>query len=224
LPRRTRSRSSVHSGLAGLPSRARISRDGTLAATTTFVYGDSYNAPGQFSTRTIVGRTDGTGTAADIEGFELVVDGKVVNADHKNLWGVTFVDDDVFYATAASGKKTWLVKGSLKASRLVSVRPDVECPSLSPDGTRVAFKKRGDLPSGQWRLSVLDLATGRVTETAESRNIDDQAEWLDNGTVIYGMGRQADGTASSDVWAVSADGSGAPRLLIADAWSPAVVR
>jgi hypothetical protein len=210
--------------LAGLPSRARISRDGALTATTTFVYGDSYNAPGQFSTRTVIGRTDGTGDATDIEGFELVVDGKVVTAVDKNLWGVTFVDNDVFYATAASGKKTWLVKGSLAAKRVVSVRQDVECPSLSPDGNRVAFKKRGDLPNGHWRLSVLDLATGRVTETAETRNIDDQAEWLDNATVIYGIGRQGDGTASSDIWAVPADGTGTARLLIADAWSPAVVR
>lgn len=210
--------------LAGLPSRARLSRDGSLTATTTFVYGDSYNSPGQFSTRTLVGRSDGTGEPADIERFSLVVDGKAVSAADKNLWGVTFVDNDVFYATAASAKKTWLVKGSLSGHTLVSLREDVECPSLSPDRTHIAFKKRGGLPAGHWRLSVLDLATGKVTETAETKNIDDQAEWLDDQTVIYGLARNAEGTASSDVWAVAADGTGAPRLLVSDAWSPAVVR
>lgn len=210
--------------LTGLPSRARLSRDGSLTATTTFVYGDSYASPGQFSTRTVVARVDGTGEAYDLEGFQLVTEGKSNAAIDRNLWGVTFVDDDHFYATAASGKKTWLVKGSLSGRRLESVRVDVECPSLSPDGTRVAFKKRGDLPNGHWRLSVLDLKTGQVTETAETKNIDDQAEWLDNDTVIYGIGRQGDGTASSDIWAVPANGSGAPKLLVSDAWSPAVIR
>jgi hypothetical protein len=68
------------------------------------------------------------------------------------------------------------------------------------------------------------LTTGTVTETAETKNIDDQAEWLDNQTVMYGMVRPGEGTASSDIWAVPADGTGAPRLLVSDAWSPAVVR
>jgi Tol biopolymer transport system component len=171
-----------------------------------------------------VARTDGTGEALDLEGFTLVTEGKANASIDRNLWGVTFIDDDTFYATAASGKKTWLVKGTLSGRKLESIRQDVECPSLSPDGTRVAFKKRGDLPNGHWRLSVLDLRTGVVAETAETRNIDDQAEWLDNDTVIYGMGRQADGTASSDIWAVPANGTGTPRLLVSDAWSPAVVR
>lgn len=210
--------------LTGLPNRARISRDGSLTSTTTFVYGDSYASPGQFSTRTHVARTDGTGEAFDLEGFQLFTDGRANNSIDRNLWGVTFVDDDNFYATAASGRKTWLVKGSLSGKRLESVRPDVECPSLSPDGTRIAFKKRGDLPAGHWRLSVLDLRTGQVTETAETKSIDDQAEWLDNDTVVYGMPRTGDGVATSDIWSVPANGTGAPKLLVSDAWSPAVVR
>ena len=210
--------------LPGLPSRARISRDGRLTATTTFVYGDSYASPGQFSTRTHVSPVYEMGEQFDLEAFQLVTDGKPNNAIDRNLWGVTFIDDDAFYATAASGRKTWLVKGSLSGRRMESIRADVECPSLSPDGTRIAFKKRGDLPAGQWRLSVLDLRTGQVTETAETKNIDDQAEWLDNDTVVYGLPRTGDGVASSDIWAVPADGTGAPRLMVSDAWSPAVVR
>jgi hypothetical protein len=210
--------------LTGLPSRARISRDGSLTATTTFVYGDSYASPGQFSTRTHVSPTSGSGEQFDLESFQLVTDGKANNAVDRNLWGVTFIDDDAFYATAASAKKTWLVKGSLSGRRLESIRTDVECPSLSPDGTRVAFKKRGDLPNGHWRLSVLDLRTGQVTETAETKNIDDQAEWLDDDTIVYGLPRTGDGVATSDIWTVPANGTGAPTLMVSDAWSPAVVR
>ncbi|BEL08485.1 PD40 domain-containing protein [Actinoplanes sichuanensis] len=210
--------------LTGLPSRARLSRDGSLVATTTFVYGDSYANPGQFSTRTVVTRTDGE-VVGDIEKFKLVVDGKVITASDKNLWGVTFADDnDRFFATAASGGKTWLVEGSLQARTVTSIRGDVECPSLSPDKTRIAFKKHGDLPAGKWRLAVYNLRTGTEIELAETRSIDDQAEWLDDSTILYGLSHNTDGSASSDVWKVPADGSGKPEVLISDAWSPAVVR
>jgi hypothetical protein len=209
--------------LTGVPSRARLSRDGSLVATTTFVFGDSYANPGQFSTRTIVAGTDGA-VVGDIEKFRLIVDGKVVKAADKNLWGVTFADDNRFYATAASGGKTWLVEGSLSGRTVTAVRSDVECPSLSPDGTRIAFKKHGELSPGKWRLAVYDLRTRAEVVLAEQHSVDDQVEWLDDATVIYGLPREEAGSASSDVWAVPADGTGAPRVLVGDAWSPAVVR
>jgi hypothetical protein len=208
--------------LVGLPSRARISADGTLAATTTFVYGDSYANPGQFSTRTNVSRTDGSSNV-DLERFALVVDGQPTAAVDRNLWGVTFVNDDTFYATAATGGKTWLVKGSISGERMDSIRSDVECPSLSPDGTRIAFKKHGTLRAGSWRLAVLDLTTWQQTLLAEERSVDDQVEWLDNGHILYGLPRDAEATASTDIWSVPADGTGTPQIFVRDAWSPAVV-
>lgn len=209
--------------LTGLPSRARIARDGTLAATTTFVFGDSYANPGHFSTRTLVSTVAGSGNE-DLEQFQLVIDGRTVTATDRNIWGVTFADDDHFYATAAVGDKTWLVQGSLSKRTLTAIRGDVECPSLSPDKTRIAFKKHGDLPHGTWRLAVYDLVTGKETLLAEGRTVDDQAEWLNDTQVIYGLPRGQSGTASSDVWTVPADGTGSPTKLISDAWSPAVVR
>ncbi|MCO8271762.1 hypothetical protein M1L60_14285 [Actinoplanes sp. TRM 88003] len=210
--------------LTGLPSRVRLSRDGALAVTTTFVYGDSYASLGQFSTRTVVTRIGHKGSS-DLETFRLLVDGKRITAADRNFWGVTFADDDRFYATAASGGKTWLVRGSLAQKRLDSIRTDVECPSLSPDGTRIAFKKHGGMAPGHWRLAVYDLRTGVETELAETRSVDDQAEWLDDKTVLYGLPRDgATGAATSDIWATPADGAGPPRVLVPDAWSPAVVR
>ncbi|MEV8509134.1 hypothetical protein AB0368_30455 [Actinoplanes sp. NPDC051475] len=210
--------------LTGLPSRARLSRDGALAATTTFVYGDSYASPGQFSTRTTVTRI-GDGRHAELEKFRLEVDGRAVTSADRNFWGVTFAgDDDTFYATAATGGRTWLVRGTVSGRRMTAVRADVECPSLSPDGIRIGFKKHGDLPAGRWRLAVYDLRTGAETVLAETRSVDDQVVWLDDSTILYGLPRTAaSGAATSDVWAVPADGTGQPRVLVPDAWSPAVV-
>lgn len=209
--------------LAGVPSRARISADGRLVATTSFVLGDSYAAPGQFSTRTVLSHAHGE-PIGDLERFRLVVDGAEVTAADRNLWGVTFADADRFYATAASGGRTWLVAGSISRRTLTALRADAECPSLSPDGRRIVYKKRGDLPPGRWRLAVYDLASGAETLLAETRSVDDQVEWLDDRHVVYGLPRTGDSIATSDVWRVPADGTGAPELLIPHAWSPAVVR
>ena len=59
---------------------------------------------------------------------------------------------------------------------------------------------------------------------AESRSVDDQVEWLDNDTLIYGLPLAGSDAARSNVWKVPADGTGKPSILIHDAWSPAVVR
>lgn len=209
--------------LSGVPSRTRLSRDGTLVATTTFVSGHDYSSPGQFSTETLVTNT-ATHQTTNIEQFALTVNGKAIDAKDRNMWGVTFADDDHFYATAASGSKTWLVRGTLSASRLEAVREDAECPSLSPDGKRIAFKTRAGRPAGQWGISVYDIATGKATAVAEPRSVDDQIEWLDDSQVVYGLPRAGEGPSASDVWVAAADGSGASRVLIPDAWSPAVVR
>lgn len=211
--------------LNGVPSRTRLSPDGSWAATTTFVSGHAYSSPGDFSTETLVTPSSG-GKSLNLEtDFTLYVDGKRNSATNRNLWGVTFAgDDDHFYATAASGAKTWLVRGSLRERTLTALREDAECPSLSPDGTRVAFKTRNGQAEGQWMIAVYDLATGKTTLLTEKHSVDDQIEWLDGSHVLYGLPRSGTGPSASDVWVVPADGTGAPSIFIPDAWSPAVVR
>jgi hypothetical protein len=209
--------------LVGLPSRARISPDGSLVSTTTFVTGHSY-AESSFSTSTVVRRSTGD-VVGDLESFTTMLDGAKLTAVDKNFWGVTFVDDDAFYATASSAGKTWLVRGSLSSRTMTSLRNDVECPSVSPDGTKVAFKTRQGNPApGQWKLAVLDLRTGAESVLPETHSVDDQVEWLDNSHVLYALPRAGSDATVSDIWMMPADASAAPTVFIPQASSPAVVR
>jgi hypothetical protein len=212
--------------LAGIPSRTRMSADGRYASVTTFVSGDSY-AGSSFSTRTIILDVAGHSVVDDLEHFAAQRDGQPFSSTDFNYWGVTFAaDSDRFYATLGTGGHTYLVQGDVAARQVTVLRDGVECPSISPDGTRLAFKKRvaDDLGRVEWRESVLDLATLQDHPLAETRSVDDQAEWLDDQTVLYGLPQGDAGSASDDVWAAAADGSGPPRLLLPGAWSPAVSR
>ncbi len=211
------------SPLVGLPSRTRMSRDSSLVSTTTFVGGHSYG-DGKFSTETII-RRDGV-SLGNIENFTTTLpDGTRLTAVDRNFWGVTFAaDDDTFYATAASGNTTWLVRGSLRAKTMTALRTDAECPSLSPDGTKIAYKKRLGAKLGVWHLAVLDLKSGKETVLAEQRSVDDQMEWLDADHVLYQLPRDGAGGTSTDIWQAPADGTGQPSVFIEDASSPAVVR
>lgn len=210
--------------LPGLPSRARLSADGRMAAWTAFVYGDSYTSVG-FSTRTAIVDTRTGRYVPSLEQFTTYKDGKAFAPADRNFWGVSFLaDDNTFYATigSASHGGTYLVRGNFAAGTMTVLRGNVECPSLSPDGTRLVFKKKVSSDASRpWRLYVLDLATLRETPLADTRSVDDQADWLDDHTVAYALPR---GASTFDIWAQPADGSGAPRLLLRGAASPSVVR
>jgi hypothetical protein len=210
--------------LDGYPSRARVSPDGRYVATTVFVAGHSY-ADGGFSTETLLYDAKSGAKLGSLEQFEIWRDGKRFQAVDFNFWGVTFArDSNRFYATVATGGQTYLIEGDVAARKARVLRENVECPSLSPDNTRVAFKKLvGDRSSGAWRLYVLDLATMEETPLAETRVVDDQVEWLDDRQVLYSY-VDIKPRVSFNVWAVPADGSGSPRILVPSASSPAVVR
>lgn len=205
----------------GIPSRARVSPTGHYAAWTAFVGGDSY-AGTNFSTRAAIVDTRTGRLTPTLESFRILKDGHVYHAADVNFWGVTFAADDrTFYATLATKGRTYLVRGDLRAHTVTTVHTNVECPSLSPDGTRIAFKKRvpGLPKDAPWHLYVLDLRTMRETPLAESRSVDDQAVWRDDHTIVYAL----PGDYGADLYEVPADGTGKPRRISTAAVSPAYV-
>lgn len=201
--------------LPGIPSRARVSPDGRLGAMTTFVNGDSYS-PGNFSTRTTIVDMRTGKAVVNLEQFRVLRNGKVFKKQNFNFWGVTFAhDDDRIYATLGSGADTYLVGGRIATRTFNVLTTHLECPSLSPDETRIAFKQSLD-SHGSWRLYVLDLRTMKRWPLAETNSVDDQAEWLDDQHVLYWR--------ANGVWVVRADGRGKPTSFATAASSPAVIR
>jgi WD40 repeat protein len=207
----------------GVLSRAHVSPDGKYATFTVFVTGHSYSDPTMSTATTLLDTATGA-SLGNLEEFETWKDGKIFQAPKFNFWGVTFAkDSNLFYATLRNGDTTYLVQGDVAARKFTVLHENVECPSLSPDGTRIAFKKVAPGLVHRWQLTVLDLATMRETELSEKEGIDDQAEWLDNDHILY-QKSDYDPPKWVSVFVVPADGSGKPEIFIPNATSPVVVR
>jgi hypothetical protein len=219
--------------LQGVPSRARVSPDGRVAAFTVFVRGDSY-AKLQFSTRTRLLNSYTGQTLADLEDFEVLKNGARLTSVDFNYWGVTFSHDGVtFYATLGTNGQQYLVRGNMRSRQVDVLRNGVECPSLSPDEQRIAFKQAASPGSRVWRPAVLRLSDLTATALPETRSVDDQIEWLDDAHVLYGIREELativpdfDGVmrGRANIWMLAADGTGSPQLFLEDGESPAVVR
>ena len=207
--------------ITGGPSRARVSESGERAASTVFVAGHSYLDTGFSTVTEIADTTTGQGLG-NLETYRIDMNGSEYSNVDVNFWGVTFASDNAFYATLGTGGKTYLIRGDVSKQEVTVLRENAECPSLSPDGRKIGYKKAsGSAASRTWRFTVLDLATGVETQLPETRSIDDQLAWLDDEHVLYGVPRSD--TGGIDVW-VSPLTGGQPRLLIPDAESPAVVQ
>jgi hypothetical protein len=212
-----------------LISRLRVSIDGRFVGITVFVSGHSYAAPGQFSTLTQIWDAREGRLAASSETLQLMHQGQPV-ADtpqtRLNFWGVTFDprDGDRFFVTVSIRGQPWLARGSISRGVVQTLRADVECPSISPDGTRIAFKmRRAD--GRHWDPAVLDLATGQEVVLPAAKGVDDQIEWLDNDALLYEATETRMGGAKTDLMLRRL---GQPdvgeQLWLPDAASPAVHR
>jgi len=208
--------------LNGVPSRCRMSSDGKLAALTVFISGHGYESV-SFSTQTLLIEVDSGRIIADLEKYSVSRDGQNFSNKDFNFWGVTFTPDARhFYATLSTNQQHFLVKGDIANASAAVVHENVECPSLSPNAARIAYKKRF-IAGGRvfWQLHILDLATGRETALSEKRSVDDQLEWLDNGHVLYSLPESVS-SASTNIWLAAIDGASAPRLFLKKAYSPSM--
>lgn len=210
----------------GVPSRARVSVNGALAVSTVFTSGHGYGST-DFSTQTLLIDVANTRVLANVEDFSVTRDGKPLRNKDFNFWGVTFTPDGKqFYSTLSTQGQHLLIKGDVATRSAVVVHENVECPSLSPDGKRIAYKKR--FKEGRtvgWQIHTLDLATGVETALPEKRSVDDQLEWLDNAQVLYALPEsEKQASPSTNIWRIAADGSSAPELFLKKASSPSVVR
>jgi len=167
----------------------------------------------------------------DLEQFSVTRNGQEFKEKDFNFWGVTFAqDENRFYATLWTKGKTYLVAGDMARRTAQVIHDDIECPSLSPDNRRIAFKQRsvGGLLQGRritWRIALLDLNTGTVVPLAETRSVDDQVEWLDNDHILYALTENEKGaSASTDIWVLPTKPDSPPEILLKGGFSPSVVR
>ena len=212
--------------LGGVPSRARMSPDGSYAASTVFVTGHSYT-DAQFSTETVITDRMTDASLGNLETWRTLRDGVDVTAADRNYWGVSFLGDGPgFYATLGTGGQQLLVKGdvTMRTMEVVGVRG--ACPSVSPAGSSVVYKEQ-DPESRNYRFVAAGLVRGDVVQEPvvpldEGRVVDDQVAWLDEETVLYAVGKGVATSRDFDIWSSPVAG-GAATLLVPDAASPSVV-
>lgn len=208
--------------LPGEPSRTRVSATG-MVGVTAFITGESYQNVG-FSTQTTI-KAPGGKDFGNIQDFTLKIGDKTLTAEDRNVWGVTFAKDgNTFYATAASGKQTWLMKGSLTDRTMTALSENAECPSISPNGKLVAYKKRrADSQPAHWDIAVQDLSKGTEQLYPLEAGFDDQLEWLDSSTLLFGQPR-ADNPGDTDIYSFDLSAGAVPELFLEHAWSPSIQR
>ena len=206
-----------------LPSRTAVSPNGGVMAWTGFTLGHSYLNPGEFATITqLISVERETGRNLEEVWETYLPTGELLSSEDQNYWGVTFIDDERFYATVGHSGTTDIVEGSLLDPRLEVVFEGVSCPEVSPDGSTVVVKEmQGD---AFFQLVAIDVETGQRRDLGETRSVDDQVEWLDDDRIVYGMPNAENGTDAQpafDIWVLDVSAGSQPQLLVPFADSPA---
>jgi len=209
-----------------LPSRTRVSADQEWASSTVFLEGSGYQDLGGFSTIAWIIHLEGDRQATGVDAM-IIEDAEPHHGDPAaNFWGVSFGQNGNFWVTGAFGEHVELLQGSAADKTLQPTGIEGSCPSLSPDGSTLVYKRQ--LESGDYQLVAMDLANGDVWDLGETRPVDDQVEWLDEDTILYGMHAE-DWTGDAvdpefDTWRIDIAPGSRPELFAPQGDSPAVVR
>jgi hypothetical protein len=212
----------------GSVSRARISKDGKFTASTAFTTGHSYLGVGgtTFSTATFIGNASDAKSQDNIQRWPVLNKGVEIKSTDLNLWGVTFdpANSDRFLVTAYFDTKPYLAEGSVQNRKINVLKEAVECPSFSPNGNRIAFKKRTGI--AKWSPAVMDLVTMKETIFDLPDSVDDQIEWLNDDTLIYEVvNTPLVGPSAVNLMTLNLrDAKPQQRLWLTDARSPTIVR
>lgn len=204
------------------PSRAAISPDGGTVSWTGFVTGHDYLAAGEFATTTQlidVERELGAELQEDFETY--ISEDETLSSEDQNYWGTTYIDNQTFYATVGFEGQTNLVFGDVRTGRLDIVHENASCPEVSPNGSTIVAKEQRDQ---SFQLVAINAATGERRDLNDARSVDDQVEWVDDNTIVYGLPNPDAGTTGQpalDIWVLNVNDGSAPRLLLAFADSPA---
>lgn len=210
-----------------LPSRARVSGDRQWASATMFASGTSYQDVGGFATFVTITDLRPTGDPTlRLARYSLnqTQDSHSVFPDNRNYWGVTWGEDGTFWVTAGSEDTVELLLGSAEKRELWTTGLAGSCPSLSPDGDLLVYKRTR--PEGGFDLVARRLFTAEEWLVGETRSVDDQVEWLDNDTILYALHAEGTDPATTtqpefDIWSIDIAPGSTPRLFLPNADSPA---
>lgn len=210
-----------------LPSRARISPDGSRSSTTGFVSGSGYaDIGGEAETIVVVDEIASRDALTGLVQFEVLDDDDRYSAADRQFWGLSFDGNDDFWITGFFGEEPEIMQGTLSRRTLSPTGMRGSCPSLSPDGSTLVFKETQ--PDGTFQLTAVDLATERRWPLGETRSVDDQVEWLDDDTILYAVHPEGtegiDVQPQFDIWMLDIAEGSEPELFLPAADSPAVIR
>ena len=181
-----------------LPSRARVSADGSLATTTGFVDGTSYeDSTVEITTIVTIDSFDSTSPLIGLNQFNVEDSDPEYNGSDRKFWGVTFVDNEQFYVTGFFADVPLIVRGNISNRSMELTGLEGSCPSLSPDGETLVYKRTRD--DDGFDLVAVELASGDSWTLGETRSVNDQVAWLDNETILYAIhpdGYESDGEES----------------------------
>jgi TolB protein len=138
-----------------------------------------------------------------------------------------FSEQDLIILSLMDGRNTHLFAyqpQTLPLTRITGGPWDNITPSLSPDGTRLAFSSNRN---GYWNLYILELNNGKISQLTDSFDYDGAPSWSPDGRWIAFESYSREDGDGLDIFILSTEGEQEPIRLtdnpaanFSPAWSP----